>query len=350
MRPPLRRVVPAVAFVILLLSGSASRAFSDNMHRTATDSQGPPIHRLSAPAFNSIWESSSGVRPDAACPSWDADINDSLPQFTAGAMRIHTPAFSKNAYYSQSDTSLVVPDTLIVEARLRFGDGVEDIGPCGHYRQAAFVAVTAGGADGTALWIGNDEIFIPLGQCDGINRISTPTTDAAHTYRIVLVAGDVSVYRDGILSLTGHTYHSVPDFGSAPAILWGEGSILAYGTSYWESVKHNAHATGCAATGVDRPSAGAGPAVGIRAWPNPARAGTRVEWTLAKSGAAHVGIFDLTGRLVRPLHAGVQAAGIHGLTWDGTDSSGAILPPGIYLCRVETRDGLATAKLLLLAR
>ena len=46
-------------------------------------------------------------------------------------------------------------------------------------------------------------------------------------------------------------------------------------------------------------------------------------------------IYDLSGRLVRQLRDEPIAAGQHPLTWTGVDGSGTLVPPGIYLLRID---------------
>tara|TARA_B100000809_G_scaffold260168_1_gene306581 strand:- start:45 stop:2369 length:2325 start_codon:yes stop_codon:yes gene_type:complete len=46
--------------------------------------------------------------------------------------------------------------------------------------------------------------------------------------------------------------------------------------------------------------------------------------------APEVTIYDLAGRAVR-----VVATGVDGYAWDGRDSAGRMLPPGVYLCRIS---------------
>jgi gliding motility-associated-like protein len=57
-----------------------------------------------------------------------------------------------------------------------------------------------------------------------------------------------------------------------------------------------------------------------------------IRFVLAKveTGAAHVSIHDLSGRVVR-----LVAQDGTGFAWDGTDDSGVLLPPGAYICRIS---------------
>ena len=73
---------------------------------------------------------------------------------------------------------------------------------------------------------------------------------------------------------------------------------------------------------------------------------TAVEFTLARVSepqAVEVGIFDVSGRRLRILDAGELAAGQYLDTaanparWDGRDSAGELVPPGIYLVRLRLR-------------
>jgi len=56
---------------------------------------------------------------------------------------------------------------------------------------------------------------------------------------------------------------------------------------------------------------------------------------LMRPVGVEVGIFDLSGRLVRRLFTGQEGNGAYNLDWDGRDESGVLLPVGIYLVRVE---------------
>jgi gliding motility-associated-like protein len=61
-----------------------------------------------------------------------------------------------------------------------------------------------------------------------------------------------------------------------------------------------------------------------------------------------VGIFDLSGRLVKRVYSGEEPLGEYSHLWDGTDSSNRLVPPGLYLYRIvvdvhsgqETENGI----------
>ena len=55
-----------------------------------------------------------------------------------------------------------------------------------------------------------------------------------------------------------------------------------------------------------------------------------------------VEVYDLNGSLRRVIHSGLDASGRYRKTWDGTDDGGKMLPPGVYLVRVEVAADTGT--------
>ena len=53
-------------------------------------------------------------------------------------------------------------------------------------------------------------------------------------------------------------------------------------------------------------------------------------------------MLDLAGRLVRRLFSGEQGGGHWSIPWDGTNSSGELVPPGIYLAHVDVHSSAST--------
>lgn len=74
--------------------------------------------------------------------------------------------------------------------------------------------------------------------------------------------------------------------------------------------------------------------------PNPARAGTTLELTLATRAQVRVSVFDAAGREVRALASGALEAGRHPLRWDARDARGSRVRSGVFFVRAS--DGSAT--------
>ncbi|MFN8589266.1 MAG: FlgD immunoglobulin-like domain containing protein [Candidatus Eisenbacteria bacterium] len=279
------------------------------------------------------WNAAGATPPDSVCPAWTRGTNGGGATFVDGALRIATSGCSQNLFFMQSDTSIAIPDTLVLEARLAVDEGFECVGPCGHYRQVAALSVTTAPNVGSLCFVAPGAVLLATTPCGAALTASVPTS-GMHTYRVVIRNGtSVSVYQDGTPLLSGSTFTSAPDHGPAPRVLWGDGSSLAYGTTRWEFVRHNAHADGCATTSV-----GATPAAprsdGIVASPNPARTRTTLRFRAPRPGAIAVVLYDVSGRRVRELASDGAEAGERVLSWDGTDSAGRRVRPGAYFARV----------------
>jgi hypothetical protein len=180
---------------------------------------------------NVLWEASSGVFPDSACPVWTRDSAGTPPgvSFIGDSLVLTTTTGVENFYYSMDYPVFIPTDTLIVEFRLRVVSDMSTIPE----RTACMVNLGTGGNLGTVLGINPDEIFL-WSDWDVIGDQATlATDDTAHTFRVaVLPSGDVSVYYDDSLTLSG-TLFSDPSLPVNAAMSWGDRSTTSYGTSYW---------------------------------------------------------------------------------------------------------------------
>jgi len=83
--------------------------------------------------------------------------------------------------------------------------------------------------------------------------------------------------------------------------------------------------------------------------PNPMRTSGSIGFATSRRGQLKADLFDASGRRVRSLMGGAEAAGgWHVLTVDGRDEGGAALAAGIYFYRIVSVDGVATGRLVLL--
>jgi hypothetical protein len=81
--------------------------------------------------------------------------------------------------------------------------------------------------------------------------------------------------------------------------------------------------------------------------PNPFNGSTRIRFTVPERARVTVAIFDAAGRRVSSLSSSDRQAGAHELTWDGTDTGGAVVSAGVYFVRMEAGKQRRTQKLLL---
>ena len=72
----------------------------------------------------------------------------------------------------------------------------------------------------------------------------------------------------------------------------------------------------------------------FRIFPNPTNLGATISYGLSVSGRVEINVYNLTGRKINTLVNVVQAMGFHSIYWDGLDSSGNMVSPGIYFCEI----------------
>jgi hypothetical protein len=77
------------------------------------------------------------------------------------------------------------------------------------------------------------------------------------------------------------------------------------------------------------------PVLRIQTAPNPFHETTAIQFTMAHRGAAVVDIFDIAGRVVRKIDAGILGPGPVSIHWDGLDSRGSPARTGMYLVKVR---------------
>ena len=78
-------------------------------------------------------------------------------------------------------------------------------------------------------------------------------------------------------------------------------------------------------------------------YPNPFNPQTTIDFTLPTSETVDVGVFDLLGRRVATLATGLQPAGSHQVSFDGSR-----LASGVYVYRLESESKSLTRTMLLL--
>jgi hypothetical protein len=69
--------------------------------------------------------------------------------------------------------------------------------------------------------------------------------------------------------------------------------------------------------------------------PNPARGAVRVQWQVKVPGTVTLRVFDNTGRAVRTIQNGFQAAGRYSANWNGICDNGLRAANGVFFCSLE---------------
>lgn len=84
-----------------------------------------------------------------------------------------------------------------------------------------------------------------------------------------------------------------------------------------------------------------------RNFPNPFNPLTNLEFTLPEPGNSSLSIYDVRGSLVVTITDGYREAGIHREVWEGRDSQGRAVSPGVYFARLQVGDEAKTIRLVL---
>jgi hypothetical protein len=190
------------------------------------------------------WRAANGL-PEAACAPWTllhVPATERPTLDATGFMTLATDLNTDQLFYRQDADVLAEPadGVLVIEARLRFIDGA-----IMNARSGVHIGFVMGEQSNT-LFLTDKGMFL----LDSANAVDEPRVDnlpvdgAMHDYRIdvdlTAAAGtdNIRVYRDGSLTLTGHT---IADPGRASQLFFGDSSILTSGTGDYASFGHNAH-------------------------------------------------------------------------------------------------------------
>src|SRR5207249_8309879 len=67
---------------------------------------------------------------------------------------------------------------------------------------------------------------------------------------------------------------------------------------------------------------------------NPFHGSVGLGFALAVAGEAQLAVFGVDGRRVRTLAAGMRAAGVYHMSWDGRDDQARPVAPGVFYARL----------------
>ncbi len=73
-------------------------------------------------------------------------------------------------------------------------------------------------------------------------------------------------------------------------------------------------------------------------YPNPSSGAVTIPYRLWASAAVELAVFDVLGRRLAVLADGTQPAGEYAAVWDGADTEGQLVTPGIYIIRLTSGD------------
>jgi len=81
--------------------------------------------------------------------------------------------------------------------------------------------------------------------------------------------------------------------------------------------------------------------------PNPFNPSTSIKYSVAREGHVELGIYDLSGRLIRTLVSETRGSGDYTVTWDGKNVSGGGVPSGMYFYKFSSGGESTSRKMTL---
>jgi len=83
-------------------------------------------------------------------------------------------------------------------------------------------------------------------------------------------------------------------------------------------------------------------------YPNPFNPATNIQFQLAQNGWVVLKVYDVLGREVKTLVSREMLAGLHTITWDGTNVDGKFVPSGVYIYRMTAPHFNQTRKMIVI--
>ncbi len=83
-------------------------------------------------------------------------------------------------------------------------------------------------------------------------------------------------------------------------------------------------------------------------FPNPFNPTTAINFGLPEESSVSIKVYNVIGREVMTLVDHKMVAGYHTVQWDSRNSSGIVVPSGIYFVRIVAGEFTATQKMLLM--
>ena len=82
-------------------------------------------------------------------------------------------------------------------------------------------------------------------------------------------------------------------------------------------------------------------------YPNPFNPATNIHFQLPENNWVVLSVYDLLGREIKTLINSGVSAGLHVVSWDGTNDEGKVVPTGVYVYRLTTSHFVSTKKMII---
>ncbi len=86
----------------------------------------------------------------------------------------------------------------------------------------------------------------------------------------------------------------------------------------------------------------------LRVFPNPSFGNAMIKYGLPERADIRLGLYDISGRLVKTIYSGTAEKGYHTVRWNGKNKYGKKVASGIYFYKLEAGNYIATKKIYLI--
>jgi hypothetical protein len=83
-------------------------------------------------------------------------------------------------------------------------------------------------------------------------------------------------------------------------------------------------------------------------YPNPFNPSTTIKFILPNSQQVNISVYDVLGRKIKNLISTILNAGTNEIRWDGKNDYSVSVTSGMYIYKIQTREGTITGKMMLL--
>lgn len=171
-----------------------------------------------------------------------------------------------------------------------------------------------------------------------VGQISLYYDDAGA--RMTIVSKDVELTGDIMTCQVGFNSDDCP--ASVGKKLGVEINNISAAANSWIGMDNVRLYSGVGATGVEKPKTTPTSFTLSQNYPNPFNPVTNISYTLKGQNRVRLSVYDVIGREVAVLVDGLQNTGTYTVMFSGAD-----LPSGIYLYRLQTADEIITRKMAL---
>ena len=322
---------------------------------------------------NLVWD---GPAVTAAAPHFlgpDAFLRIDSPPAIAGFKEIGTAEFGPTPGVPQVQGSVVLVDDgtgtpsdacegILNTAQVGGSIALIDRGTCTFLQKAQ--AAQAAGA--TAVIIGNNTTGPPPGMSGSDPTITIPvisiTQTDANAIKAQLGVGVAATIGANLAQLMGADTNGRPKM-YAPDPLEPGSSVSHFDVTETPNVLMEPFINADLTSSVDltqqlfvdlgwyadlSPVAETPVPATRRAWsaPNPFHRSTSIWFELKQAGVTRIDVFDVRGALVRQLATVRRPVGLQSVDWDGTDTVGRRVAPGVYFWSVRSSQERITGRMV----